>query len=596
MGSILHRFRQISVSFLLFFSIFKPVVYADNELSAIYDPYTMSSDFYMQESQRSDELRSIDLKLLASGRLLAEKKYEKARIVLQSFSPKTDRQSSIYYILWAKYDFTQGMIEESLRFLAKVKDLEAVDLYYQCEYHELLALAYQAQHQYTQAALQRMKLDVLLGEHRAQLTNRRQLWQLLQKMPPSEVDIQYMEADEGSEWKAWLALNRIMRHSNNREELAEWERQYPRHPALSIVKKPKSFFSFFDFSKPAELKNPNQVALLLPLSGSLSGPGEAIKDGFMQAHQEKNSQVAVRVYDTNQGGALSQYHRAIEEGAGIVVGPLIKSDVQAVGGTFSSTPTLLLNDYTGSLSRYKMAVGFSPKDEALQLVYIMAQKSYRRVMMIIPDGVWGQEIGRVFQDEARKQGMTVVETIQYGHGKNLSSLIQSGLGYSEYKTQGKNGRAQTHGTRRQDIDAIFMLAYPSMARQIMPLLKYYYAGDVPTYSTSAAYDAFYNPSKNKDLDGLYFVDIPWVFTHQLGHRPWPEAWNTYSRLYALGYDGFTLTQQWSILQSMPQSGLSKKTGVLYVLPNGHVRRDLILGQIRQGVAREEDGIWSRLTH
>lgn len=596
MAAILHRFGQICLSFLVFLSIFTSIAYANVELSAIYDPYTMSSDFYVREAQGSDELRGIDLKLLAAGRLLVEKKYEKARIVLQSFYAKTDRQSTIYQILWAKYYLIQGMTTESLQFLAKAQKLEETDLYYQCEYHELLALAYQAEHQYTQAALQRMKLDILLGEHRSQLINRRQLWQLLQKMSHEEVDTQFLEADEGSEWKAWLALSRIMRHPNAQEELAEWERLYPHHPALSIVKKPRSFFSFFDFSKPVEMKNPHQIALLLPLSGQLSGPGEAIKTGFMQAYQEKNSRVNVRVYDTNQGGALSQYHRAIEEGAGIVVGPLTKPDVQAVGASFSSTPTLLLNDYSGSLSRYKMAVGFSPKDEALQLVYIMSQKSYRRILMITPDSAWGKEIASVFRNEAQKQGMRVVETIQYGQGQNMSHLIQSGLGYSEYKTQAKNGRSQIHGSCRQDIDAIFMLAYPSVARQIMPLLKYYYAGDIPIYSTSASYDAFYNPSQNKDLDGLHFVDIPWVFNHQLGHRPWPEAWNTYSRLYALGYDSFTLTQQWSILQSMPQSGLSKKTGIMYVMPNGHIRRELILGQIHHGVAREEEGMLSHLTH
>lgn len=596
MLAILHCFAQIRVYFLVFLTIFAANTFAESELSALYEPYTMSSDFYMQEAQKSDELRSIDLKLLAAGRLLTEKKYEKARIVLQAFSPKTDRQLSIYQILWAKYYLVQGMTTDSLQFLAKVKSIEETDLYYQCEYHELLALTYQALHQFTQAAYQRMKLDILLGERRAQLINRRLMWQLLQKMPHEEIDVQFMEAPEGSEWKAWLALSRIMRHANAQEELSEWEKQYPHHPALSIVKKPRSFFSFFDFSKPTEIKNSHQIALLLPLSGPLSGPGEAIKAGFMQAYHEKNSQVDVRVYDTNQGGALPQYHRAIDEGAGIVVGPLTKSDVQVVGSSFSTTPTLLLNDYTGSLSRYKMAVGFSPKDEALQLVYLMAQKKHRRILMIIPDSTWGQEIGNVFQNESKKQGMLVVETIQYGRGQNISHLIQLGLSYSEYKTQGKNGRSETHGSRRQDIDAIFMVAYPSVARQIMPLLKYYYAGDIPTYSTSAAYDSFYNPSQNKDLDGLYFVDIPWVFNHQLGHRPWPEAWNTYSRLFALGYDSFTLTQQWSILQSMPQSGLSKKTGVMYVMPNGHIRRELILGQIKQGVAREEEGMLSRLTH
>ena len=223
---------------------------------------------------------------------------------------------------------------------------------------------------------------------------------------------------------------------------------------------------------------------------------------------------------------------------------------------------------------------------------MMSEKAHRRVMMIIPASPWGQDIAKAFMTQAKQEKMSVVQTIQYGENSNFSQLIRSGLGYSEYKTKGKNGRDQVHGSRRGDIDAIFMVAYPSKARQIIPLLKYYYAGDIPTFATSASYDAFFNPSQNKDLDGLYFTDIPWVFNHQLGHRAWPETWNTYSRLYALGYDSFTLTQQWSILQSMPQSGLSKHTGVLYAMPNGHVRRELILGQIRQGIAREENNVWS----
>ena len=51
-----------------------------------------------------------------------------------------------------------------------------------------------------------------------------------------------------------------------------------------------------------------------------------------------------------------------------------------------------------------------------------------------------------------------------------------------------------------------------------------------------------------------------------------------------------LIQDWQSLQSMPQSGLSKKTGTLFIMPDGHIRRELTLGQIRNGVAREVSGL------
>jgi outer membrane PBP1 activator LpoA protein len=598
MAAILHVFLRFCLIFMMYFS--SSYAMRATELSEIYHPYSMSAQFYLDEAEKSDELRSVNMKLLAAGKLLNDKQLGNAFNVLQSIQVLTRIQDATLQVLWGKYHYMLGNPKEAIRVLAKVQDINQTDIYYQCEYHELLALAYEANYQYSEAALQRIKLDALLAENKSQAANRKHIWQIMQKISKPEIDSQYLEASSGSEWKGWLEFTRVMQNPKSQVGIEQWQNNYPKHPANSVLpsqaetpppsppaKKSRSFFSFFNFSREVEIKKITQIALLLPMSGQLAGPGEAIKDGFMDAYRKKNSNIAVRVYDTNQGGALRQYHQAIEDGASIVVGPLTKNDVQEVGSAFSSTPTLLLNDYSGSLSRYKYAIGFSPKDEAAQLADIMAQKAYKRVMMIVPSNSWGQEIAKVYVSEASKNRMSVVSTVYYSNNANLSQVIRSGLGYSEYKEKTQNGRDKVHGSRRQDIDAIFLVAYPSTARQVLPLLKYYYAGDIPTYAISAAYDAFYNPTQNKDLNGLYFTDIPWVFTHQLGHRAWPETWNTYSRLYALGYDSFSLTQEWATIQSRPESGMSKQTGVLYVMSNGHIQRRLRLGQIFQGVAREQ---------
>ena len=325
------------------------------------------------------------------------------------------------------------------------------------------------------------------------------------------------------------------------------------------------------------------------MSGSLAGPGQAVKDGFMAAYNKHFDRADVVTYDSSKG-AISQYHRAIEEGAEVVIGPLTKPDSMAVASTYVSTPTLLLNDVSRSLSSSKFAFGYSPKDEAIQLANLMHKKSYHRVMMIIPNNLWGQEVSAAFSAQVFKNGMQIVNTVSYSQGQNISQLLKNGLHYQEHKTKDEKGRKTVDMSRRQDVDAIFLLAYPSMARQIIPLLKYYDAGDIPVYATSAAYASTYNPTLDRDLDGMYFIDIPWVFNNQIGQRNWPEPWNTYSRLYALGYDSYGLIQDWQSLQSMPQSGLSKKTGTLFIMSDGHIRRELTLGQIRNGVAREVSGL------
>lgn len=585
MSSIVHLFHRLG----LVFSIILPtgcgtnahMTHSSTELASQYSPYAASAQTYLSKAAQSGNGQRQDYQLLAVGSYLNSGDTSHAEQLLATINSKDYIQQMEKQILLARLHFLRKKAALTISTLAKVNQVLQLNLYYQCEYHELLALAYQMQHQFTQAAMQRIKLDHLLKEPALQLDNRNQMWALMQAMSAEELEAQLLEADPGSVWKGWLELAQIMKSNAFNEKFVKWSQRYPEHPALSIIKKPSNW----SFSKPVEWHRPQKIALLLPVSGALAGPGQAIKEGFMDAYGKSSEQAEVVVYDANLG-AVSQYHKAIDEGCDVVIGPLTKPDATAVASTYSSTPTLLLNDVSQSLSSSKYAFGYSPKDEAMQLAHLFHKKSYHNVMMIIPENAWGQEVSRVFVDQAFKEGLQITSTMTYSDGQNLSKLLRNNLGYQEHKTKDTKGRQTMEVTRRQDIDAIFLLAYPSMARQIVPLLKYYYAGDIPVYATSAAYSADYNPGLDRDLDGLCFVDIPWVFSHQIGHKTWPETWNTYSRLYALGYDSYDLLNQWQSLQSMPNSGLSQQTGVLYVMPNGHIRRELTLGQIHQGVARE----------
>jgi len=587
MSSILHVFSRICLTFMVFLSsgcmIAANQVSSNTEISAYYSPYQLSAKAYLSQASQVYDGRQQDYQLMAVGRMLSEGQAESARVLLNKIQVQSQDQYARKLILWAKYYLLEHQAARTIEILSQIQGLDRIDLYYQCEYHELLALAYHTQNQYYQAALQRMKLDVLLRESKVQIINRQKMWQLLQDMPGAEFNTQYLEAYDGSEWKGWLALLKMMKSGRFEQDYASWAALYPRHPAASIIKKP-SRFSFL--SKPTPVHLPSRMALLLPLSGPLAAPGLAVKDGFMAAYQNDHGTQEVMIYDSNQGGASKQYHRAMDEGAEVVLGPLTKGDAQVVASSFSSVPTLLLNDVSRSLSRDVMAFGYSPKDEAKQLAEIMSKKGLRRILMIVPSTSWGQDISTAFANSATRSGMTIVSTIHYGQTSQMSRLLRDGLGYSERKIRHANAKDETIASRRHDIDAIFILAYPTAARQIVPLLRYYYAGDIPQYATSAVYGAYYNPSQDRDLDGLYFTDIPWVFKHQIGHKAWPEQWNTYSRLYALGYDSYALVKDWSNLQSMPESGLNRETGVLYVERDGHIRRELMLGQFRQGVARE----------
>jgi uncharacterized protein len=335
---------------------------------------------------------------------------------------------------------------------------------------------------------------------------------------------------------------------------------------------------------------PKQVALLLPLNGSLSGPGHAIHDGFMAALKENSTPPHVTVYDTSNGDINAIYAQAIASGAQCIVGPLTKSHVAVIAAIDHPVPTLLLNDTDAMIGDNTYQFGLSPIHEAKQVARQALKKGYSNALVIAPKNAWGSEVREAFSSQLNRQHGQIVDILLYDTGEDLNQKIQHFLQVSDSQAREKRIKEflgyhiETITSRRQDFDMIFLLAYPSKARQIMPLLKYYYAGNVPIYATSSVYSGHADALLDKDLDGLIFCDIPWVFSHQMGNKNWPEQLNSYNRLYALGQDSYALAMQLNHLTVRPAPHFEENHGAVYLKTNQKVARVLEWGQFKQGLA------------
>jgi outer membrane PBP1 activator LpoA protein len=339
------------------------------------------------------------------------------------------------------------------------------------------------------------------------------------------------------------------------------------------------------------LTQPKKIALLLPLTGALSGPGKAIQEGFMATYHASPVKEAIQVtsYDTNKTEIKALYQKAVDNGADYIVGPLTKIDVAVIATVDHPVPTLLLNDTNSSSQDNFYLFGLSPANEATQVAIKAKSKGYSRVLIISPKEAWGQEAIEAFMTQWKKQKGHVVDTLLYAHNEELNQKVKDFLHITNSQVRQKQliqalgNHIQSWVNRRQDFDVIFVLAYPSKARQIMPLLNYYYAGDMPVYATSSVYAGNANALKDKDLDGLIFCDIPWVFSHQMGARNWPEQFNSYNRLYALGKDSYELATQLNQLIVFPADGSMETSGTLYLKPSQQVTRVLEWGQFKHGL-------------
>jgi len=356
---------------------------------------------------------------------------------------------------------------------------------------------------------------------------------------------------------------------------------------------------------------PNNIVIMLPLHGKYAASGKAVRNGFLSAYyqdRKERSNIKVNVIDTSQGDLTELYQQAVQNGAEVIVGPLTKQDVEKLINIEPlPVPTIALNtldDYTRNFASNLYQFGLLPQDEASQVAEKMVYDQHNLAAIIVPDDPWGEKIASIFQARYDRSGGNAVAILRYNNSTSLSSQFCHFLaedpeelcGPRKRKDKTKDQEDVEEKTRRQDIDSIFLVANADAARQIVPLLKFYYAGDLPTYSISSIYSGSSTPMVDRDIDGIYFCDMPWilkdskfwssdlpVIQNQV-KKLWPNSFASYPRLYALGIDAYNLSSKLNTFLNMPyQQGIDGATGKLYLDNYNHIYRELDWAQVKNGI-------------
>jgi uncharacterized protein len=366
--------------------------------------------------------------------------------------------------------------------------------------------------------------------------------------------------------------------------LAAWKRLFPQHPANDSV------LAMASTQIAAATEFPDQIALLLPLSGRSEAIGVAVRDGFIAAYLEQDpaTRPRLKIYDVAAESVSNAYTRAVAEGAGFVVGPLTKEDVAAVAPLNSGrTPVLALNflGESASIPHNFYQFALLPEDEARMVARRVVADGRLNGVAIVPNGEYGNRVAAAFTDELSHLGGTLLDSQRYESSQvDFSDLIKQVLQVHVVK-----GEPATH---RTDAAFVFVAGTAGAARQILPQLKFHYAGDVPVYSTSDSFEP--DPTANSDLEGMLFPDMPWMLandpvTAQIrdGVRAaWPARTTRLNRLYAFGFDAYRLVPALRSKSSAEASQISGVTGKLHLDDHNRIRRDLDWAQIRNGVPAE----------
>lgn len=401
--------------------------------------------------------------------------------------------------------------------------------------------------------------------------------------------------------RGWLQLGPLAAEAAHNPttataDLTAWLADHPGHPAVEAVR------SQLLGEQPQPLAAQAHIALLLPITGPAGPLADSVRDGFLTAYYQTPMQQrpVVRVYDTGGDQSVAdEIAEATQSGADIIVGPLTRDAVVAAAADRMQRPPLLaLNFLPDGAQAPPLFFQFalSPVEEAKLVARRVLSDGHHAGIAIVPSlpTGWGSRVLSAFTEQLQSGGGTLLSSImidvaQADYSDALKQVL--GIDQSRDRLDRLESLLGTHlefvPRRREDIEFIFAPASANVERQLQPQLRFFYAGGIPTYATSDAFEP--DPRANQDLDGLMFPEMPWMLGSPLADavrsaasQAWPVGGPRTGVLFAFGFDAYRIAEALRESRVPSSLDLSGLTGQLTLDPDGRIHRQLIWAQLRGG--------------
>ena len=373
-----------------------------------------------------------------------------------------------------------------------------------------------------------------------------------------------------------------------------WVANHPGHPAVEVVR------SQLLGEQPQPLAAQAHIALLLPITGSAGPLAASVRDGFLTAYYQTPPQQrpVVRVYDTGGDQSVAdQIAAATQAGADIIVGPLTRQAVAAAAADRMQRPPLLALNFLPDGEQAPplfFQFALSPVEEAKLVARRVLSDGHHLGVAIVPAGDWGSRVLGAFTQQLQSDGGTVlastmIDTSEADYSDELKQVL--GIDQSRARLDKLESllgtRLEFVPRRREDIQFIFSPAPAGIERLLQPQMRFFYAGGIPTYATSDAFEP--DPRANQDLDGLMFPNMPWMLGSPLAQavrsaagQAWPSGGPKTGVLFAFGFDAYRIAEAMRENRAPSSLDLSGLTGELTLGSDGRIHRQLIWGRLRGG--------------
>jgi outer membrane PBP1 activator LpoA protein len=306
------------------------------------------------------------------------------------------------------------------------------------------------------------------------------------------------------------------------------------------------------------------VSLLLPLASPVfARAAQAVADGCASALAASSEPLALEISRTDASPASisASYQSAASRGAAVIVGPLTRDGVTALARTgLPGPPTLTLNvpEPDTPMPERFFTFGLSAEAEARTAAHHAYAAGLRDAVVVDTGPALSRRVARAFASEWVLLGGKVTEALSIGSPLEL-----------------------TERAANADADLVFLAADAAAARATRPYLN----PALPVYAVSLVHEGAQDALSAVDLNGIHFVDMPWLV--QPDHPavmiyPRPDTTSLErQRFYALGIDACRLAPLVAARRTSVQ--LDGVTGHLR-LAQGTIEREPVAATFQNGLA------------
>jgi hypothetical protein len=353
----------------------------------------------------------------------------------------------------------------------------------------------------------------------------------------------------------------------------------------------------------------NKVALLVPLSGANAALGESIANAAAMAMTDLGApQVQLVTYNTepNAGEAAA---RAVAEGAGLILGPLLASDVPAVSAAVAGRPVPILSfSNDAGVARVGaggevFVLGFQPGQAIVRIVNYVHSRGIDRFAALVPQGAYGQRAQLAFVKAVNDAGARSTAVVTYGRDpqKMVLAARQVTNHDARLRASGKP-TIRPDGTVARVAGALAPVPFQALmiadsgnaaVRFLTPLARY---GAAPGQVVILGTELWNNEpglARVPALKGALYATVSDVRFNQLAARYRQKHGGNPSRLASLGYDAVLLAHslagRWPLGQPFPRAALMARDGFAGIdgafrfTPAGVAERALEVDQLGTGV-------------